>query len=154
MPKISKDTAVRLLTILFTPISGGLVAWTAKKGVQLPNAAVVTLGVTTSLGVLTVGLHWLMRQPAIIKGEEDLERLAGKVHALLVANPPAAAALTQIEAKIDNQRTEIVNAVANAVGAPTSAKDVALELLQALSAHQPAAGPAAAAAAAPAVTGP
>lgn len=132
MPSISKDLAVRLLTIIATPIIAGLTAIAAKKGVQLPNGDVVTLSVLAGVAVLGAGFHWLQRQPVVLKGEEDLDRLAAKVHALLANDPVASAAVQDLGDQLKAHTDQIITAIGTAVHAPVSVQDVTEQLAQAV----------------------
>lgn len=139
MPTISKDLAVRLLTIIATPIVAGATALAAKKGVQLPNGAVVTLTVATALGVLGAGFHWLQRQPVVLRTEDELERLAESVAAKIKADPAAAGAVQDLGDQLKTHTDQIIAAIGTAVHAPVSVEDVAKQLAQAVLNQPPAA---------------
>ena len=132
MPKVTQATAVRLLTIVFTPVAAAFTAWGAKQGLNLAPAAVVTVGVGAGASVLGLGWHWLSRQPVVIRAEADWDKLVSKIVAAQKADPALNIAAHNIEGLFDHQTNQLITVIGSAVHAPPSVEAVAKQVVAAL----------------------
>ena len=128
---VSKDTVVRLLTIVITPVAAALTAWGAKQGLDLPASSFVTVGALAGAAVLGLGFHWLQKQPVILKAESDLSALADKISAGVKTDPALADAISALAAKIDSQKSDILSELAKAGHVSSPVETLLQQLLDA-----------------------
>jgi hypothetical protein len=137
MPKLSTETLVRILTIVFTPVGAAVSAFGAKDGLQLPPAAVVVIAVAAAVAILGLGWRWLEKHTDVTKLFAELTKFKQDVISEVVAAYPAASpALSDIEQLLRTHDQQVVDGVAKAIGAPPSVTEVADQVVQTLAAKQ------------------
>jgi hypothetical protein len=130
LPQISKQTIVRVLTVVLTPVVTILSAWLAKDGINLNPSTVVVVAALAGASVLAVGFHWLQRQPLILDGEKDLDTLAAKVAAYSKSDPEVELAINHLWDGLSTQRDEILAAIEKTLHVPVSADAVVAQLIK------------------------
>jgi hypothetical protein len=130
----SKDTLVRVLTPILTPLAGALSAIIAKAvpGVNIDRTGIVALMLLGAVSALLPALHYLHKNAKVQKLDSDVDGLADKVAGKINADPAAHSGVEEIKAELEAHKAEIVDAIAKAIHAPPSVDQVAQQVVRSL----------------------
>lgn len=140
----SIERVVALGTPLFTAAAGYCFTLLAKAlpGVNLSRGQFTALFVSGAIAALTASLTWLVGRQKFVnftQGAHTVEKLVGD--SVTRNFPQTVPELRQIEAALESHEGAIIDGVAQKIGAPPSAEDVAKQIVTQLWPQQPAAQP-------------
>jgi hypothetical protein len=128
---LSIERVVALLTPVFGAAAGYCFTLLGKAvpGTTLNKGDFTALFVTGAIAAVTMAVTWLLGRQKFVHFVQGAEHVTGEVTRAVQDNVPG---LRQVEAILEAHEAAIVSAVADKIGAPPAAEDVAAEIVNRL----------------------
>jgi hypothetical protein len=143
-PLLSIERVVAILTPLFTA-AGGALSTGIGSAVGIPAKDFTDLFIAGAVPALGSAITWLLGRQKFLKAEADTQAMVERAYRAVMADQKAAPAIEDIAHLLEAHQGVIIHELAQKIGAPASAEEIAQQMLDQAEQRQAAAARAAAA---------